>query len=106
MCSIALGVKVTHMTHSIQIASAVAALLASAGLSSCAAQVALAKHNAAVARDAPERCFGVARAGRNDCRTHSHVCAGWAHSDRDQDAFVYVPTGTCERLVGGRADAP
>jgi uncharacterized membrane protein len=81
-------------------------LLVSIGLvTGCAAQVAAAKHAAAVKRGAPEMCFGVARAGRNDCRTAVHICAGWAHKDADPGAYVYVPAGTCERIVGGLRDA-
>ena len=84
------------------ISAAVAAVFSSVALEGCAAQVAAAKHTAAEARGATEQCFGVAYAGRNDCRSHSNVCAGWSRKDRDLGAFVYVPAGTCERLVGGR----
>jgi uncharacterized membrane protein len=81
-------------------------LLLSIGLiTGCAAQVAASKRTAALKRGAPEMCFGVARAGRNDCRTAAHICAGWAHKDADPGAFVYVPAGTCERIVGGSLDA-
>lgn len=92
------------MTNGKQIAAAVAALFSTAALSGCAAQVAAAKREAAEARGSGEACYGVARAGRNDCRTHANVCAGWSRKDRDAGAFVYVPPGTCERLVGGRLE--
>jgi uncharacterized membrane protein len=80
---------------------AIVALLASAAISGCAAQVAAAKRTAAEKVGATEPCFGIARAGKNDCRTHAHVCAGWSRRNSDPGAFIYVPAGTCERIVGG-----
>ena len=87
-----------------RIARAIAGLLSSSLLSGCATQMAASKHAAAIERGAPERCFGVARGGKNDCKTDAHVCAGWAYRNADPQAFVYVPTGTCERIVGGLPD--
>ncbi len=48
-----------------------------------------------------EKCFGVAKAGANDCKSASHDCAGHATKDRDPASFILVPAGTCEKLVGG-----
>lgn len=48
-----------------------------------------------------EKCFGVAKAGKNDCQTASTSCAGTSRKDGQADAWIYVPVGTCERLVGG-----
>jgi len=92
------------MSTAYGITRAIAALLSTTLLSGCAAQVAASKRAAAIGRGAPERCFGVARAGHNDCRTAAHICAGWAYHDSDPDAFVYVPTGTCDRITGGLTD--
>jgi uncharacterized membrane protein len=86
------------------IACAIATLLSTSLLSGCATQVAASKHAAAIEQGAPERCFGVARGGRNDCKTDAHICAGWAYHDSDPQAFVYVPAGTCERIVGSLPD--
>jgi len=86
------------------VARAIAALLSTTLLGGCAAEVAASKRAAAIDRGAPERCFGIARAGRNDCRTAAHICAGWAYQDSDPQAFVYVPTGTCDRIAGGLTD--
>lgn len=86
------------------LARAAQVLLMLPALAGCAAQVANFKREAAESRGAPERCFGVARAAKNDCRTQAHVCAGWARQDRDAGAFVYVPSGTCERIVGGKLE--
>jgi uncharacterized membrane protein len=83
---------------------AMIALLSAAALEGCSAQVAAGKRAEAKSRGATEPCFGIVRAGKNDCRTHAHVCAGWSRRDGDRGAFVYVPAGTCERIVGGRLE--
>lgn len=48
-----------------------------------------------------EKCYGVARAGGNDCFTQSNSCGGASQSDAQKDAWIYLPKGTCERIVGG-----
>ncbi len=50
-----------------------------------------------------EKCYGIAKAGNNDCssKTASHACAGQASKDGDKDSFVVVPKGTCDKIVGG-----
>ena len=47
-----------------------------------------------------EKCYGVAKAGKNDCQTANSACAGTSRRDGQKDAWIYVPAGTCERLVG------
>ena len=51
-----------------------------------------------------EKCYGVAKAGLNDCQTASHSCAGTSTADSQGDSWVYVPSGTCLKLTGGSAD--
>lgn len=53
-----------------------------------------------------EKCYGVVKAGKNDCKTLSNACAGHSMKDAQQDAFLVVPKGTCERIVGGSLAAP
>lgn len=53
-----------------------------------------------------EKCYGVAKAGKNDCKTLSNACAGHAMEDGQKDAFIALPKGTCERLTGGSLEAP
>ncbi|QEY32704.1 DUF2282 domain-containing protein [Synechococcus sp. RSCCF101] len=48
-----------------------------------------------------EKCAGIARAGMNDCGTSTHSCAGEAKVSGDPEEWVYVPTGTCKKIVGG-----
>ncbi len=48
-----------------------------------------------------EKCYGVAKAGHNDCQTANSSCAGTSTMDNQGDAFVAVPKGLCEKLTGG-----
>ena len=47
-----------------------------------------------------EKCAGIVKAGKNDCGTSKSSCAGTSTVDRDPEAWIYVPKGTCARLVG------
>jgi len=51
-----------------------------------------------------EKCYGVAKAGKNDCKTDSHSCAGQSKADKDASSWVQVPAGTCEKLAGGATE--
>ena len=48
-----------------------------------------------------EKCYGVVKAGLNDCQTATHSCAGTATADNQGDAWIYVPAGTCAKISGG-----
>ena len=50
----------------------------------------------------PEKCYGVAKAGLNDCQTATHSCAGMSTKDRDTASWIYVPARTCAKIVGGK----
>jgi uncharacterized membrane protein len=68
---------------------------------------ALAMPNTAQAGPAPqpkfqaEKCYGIAKAGTNDCQTANSSCAGTSHRDNQGDAWIYLPAGSCEKVVGG-----
>lgn len=49
---------------------------------------------------ATEKCYGVAKAGQNDCATAKHGCATLAKVDRDPEEWKMVAKGTCEKLGG------
>jgi uncharacterized membrane protein len=53
---------------------------------------------------ASEKCYGIAKAGANDCAAMSgaHSCAGMSKVDSDPGEWVYVPAGYCNRIVGGQ----
>ena len=50
-----------------------------------------------------EKCFGIAKAGMNDCASNksAHSCAGQATKNNDPMDFVAVPKGTCDKIAGG-----
>ena len=48
-----------------------------------------------------EKCYGIAKAGSNDCGANGHSCAGHAAVDGDANEWVFVPKGLCEKIVGG-----
>ena len=48
-----------------------------------------------------EKCYGVAKAGKNDCAGGAHACAGQSGKDNSPKEFIKLPKGTCERIVGG-----
>lgn len=50
-----------------------------------------------------EKCFGIAKAGMNDCSSNksAHSCAGQATKNNDAQDFVAVPKGTCDKIAGG-----
>ncbi len=65
-----------------------------------AAAVSLPLATAAQAQDT-EKCYGVVKAGKNDCQTATSSCAGTSKKDAQKDAWVSVPKGTCAKIVGG-----
>jgi uncharacterized membrane protein len=48
-----------------------------------------------------EKCAGVVKAGKNDCATSANSCSGQVKTDSNKEAWIYVPKGTCEKIVGG-----
>ena len=66
----------------------------------------LASTSALAVPDAPknwEKCTGISKAGMNDCGATdgAHRCAGAAPEDSIETEWIYVPEGTCEKIVGG-----
>lgn len=47
-----------------------------------------------------EKCYGIVKAGKNDCQTNTTACAGSATKDKQGDAWLYLPKGSCEKIVG------
>jgi len=63
--------------------------------------------NAADNKVEMEKCFGIAKAGMNDCSSNkaAHACAGQATKNNDPMDFVAVPKGTCNKIAGGMSEA-
>jgi uncharacterized membrane protein len=75
------------------IASAIAAAVAAPSLASAQAPVAAPSFKA-------EKCYGIAKAGKNDCAsTGNNSCGGSSRVAADPKAWVYVPEGYCDRIV-------
>lgn len=50
-----------------------------------------------------EKCYGVAKAGMNDCggKGLTHSCQGQSKKDNDPNEWISVPKGTCSKITGG-----
>ena len=81
------------MNNSHWIASAIAAAVAFP-----IAAVHAASPTPAVQPPKSEKCFGIVKAGHNDCQTMSNSCAGTAKADNQKDSWVYLPIGVCAKL--------
>ncbi|MYM91401.1 DUF2282 domain-containing protein [Rugamonas sp. FT82W] len=83
------------------------ALIAAALATVCAASAATASAATASASAEKEKCFGIAKAGQNDCASAngSHSCAGQSKTDNGAAEWKYVAKGTCEK-AGGKTAAP
>lgn len=84
------------MNKTALISTAITSLLA-LGMTSLSAQA---------ADDAnTEKCYGVAKAGKNDCAANGHACAGQSTTSGNAKEWVKLPKGTCDRLVSGNTAA-
>ncbi|MES9993218.1 MAG: DUF2282 domain-containing protein [Candidatus Thiodiazotropha sp.] len=53
-----------------------------------------------------EKCYGVAKAGKNDCAAGPGTsCAGTSTVDAQGNAWMLVLKGTCNKIVGGSLQA-
>ena len=52
-----------------------------------------------------EKCYGIAKAGLNDCAEGAHSCVGQATRDRDSASFVLLPQGDCQKIAGASTSA-
>jgi len=87
------------MNHQATIQAALAGLLALGVAASAAA-------GPVTPQAGQEKCYGIAKAGQNDCGTAKHACAGeGAKVDKDPNEWKYVAKGSCESL-GGKSQAP
>ena len=48
-----------------------------------------------------EKCYGAVKKGQNDCGTANHGCSSQAATDGDPNEWIFLPKGTCEKIVGG-----
>jgi uncharacterized membrane protein len=81
-------------------------LIVSSALASVLALGLIAQVSAADDKMGKEKCFGVVKAGQNDCANASgtHSCAGQSKVDMSADDWKYVAKGTCKDMKGMTAD--
>ncbi len=55
---------------------------------------------------AKEKCYGIAKAGQNDCANLSgtHSCAGQSKAEKDTGEWKYVAKGSCKEMGGLSAE--
>lgn len=61
----------------------------------------------ATAGDTPskDKCYGVAKAGKNDCAGNGHSCAGQGKKDNDPNEWKHMSKADCEK-AGGKTAPP
>lgn len=67
--------------------------------------LAAASSSALAGKEGMEKCTGIVKTAMNDCGTSQHACAGQAKVDNAPEEWIYVPTGTCDKIVGGKVKA-
>ena len=84
------------------------ALIAAALAGVCVATSGIASADSMAKADKAEKekCFGIAKAGQNDCAAAngSHSCSGQSKVDKGADEWKYVAKGSCEK-AGGKLSA-
>ena len=65
-----------------------------------AAITAAASQAAEMQKASMDKCYGVAKAGENNCAAIGHSCAVMTKADYDGQDFRDVPKGTCEQMKG------
>jgi uncharacterized membrane protein len=67
------------------------------------ASIAISASPAVAQSNKMEKCYGIVKAGQNDCasKNGTHSCAGSAKKDADTNEWIYLPKGTCKRISGG-----
>ena len=81
-------------------------LIVSSALASVLAMGALSASAQSPEGKAKEKCYGIAKAGTNDCAnlSGSHSCAGQSKTAMATDEWNYVAKGSCAKM-GGKLEA-
>ena len=79
-----------------------ASLIASSALASVLAMGALSASAQSTEGKEKEKCYGIAKAGTNDCAnlSGSHSCAGQSKNAKASDEWNYVAKGSCAKIGG------
>lgn len=74
-------------------------MLLAAALTAFASGAVLAQDKGASIKGEKEKCYGIAKAGQNDCAAGpGTTCAGSSKADYQGSAWKYVAKGTCEQI--------
>jgi uncharacterized membrane protein len=89
------------MNHRFVVSSALASVMALGLVATAGA----ASHGMEKPKD-KEKCYGIAKAGQNECANlaGTHTCSGNSKVDNDPGEWKYVATGTCKDIKGMSAD--
>jgi|SRR5579863_4682702 len=79
-------------------------ILAVAGAMLGAVAMSLRHDSSGQTRAERERCYGIAKAGKNDCANALHSCATQSTTQNDMREWIAVPKGTCLLIAGARVD--
>ncbi len=52
------------------------------------------------AENQKEQCAGVVKAGLSDCASAEHICAGMNTDDSNEADWLWLPAGTCKKIIG------
>ncbi|MHB1241654.1 MAG: hypothetical protein B7Z66_11430 [Chromatiales bacterium 21-64-14] len=55
----------------------------------------------AAGHPAMQKCYGIAKAHQNDCKTSDHACKGKSTKNGDPQSFIALPKGVCAKIAGG-----
>lgn len=76
-----------------------ASLSATLALTIAGAALAISTSASAQAKPAMEKCYGVSKAGKNDCKAGAGTsCAGTSKIDYQGDAWTLVKAGSCTSI--------
>ena len=76
-------------------------ITAVAGILTLTVTSAIAADKGSATEQMTEKCYGIVKTGLNDCATATASCAGSATKDKQLDAFIFLPKGACDKIVGG-----
>lgn len=69
--------------------------------------VSLSTHSTMVEADEKvEKCYGISKKGVNDCAANNHSCQGQSSKAGDPAEWIFVPNGTCNKIVNGSTTPP
>ncbi len=63
--------------------------------------VSIMSNKAVTAQGETEKCYGIVKAGYNDCAANGHGCTGHSTVSAHPNEWIKLPKGTCNKIVDG-----